>query len=96
MALSGVAQLVAHVETDCDCVLALAKWRHYVLDFVEQPHVLDRDRRMVRKVVTSSICLSVNGTSRAARQDQHAGRSASRKIGTPRTVRTSGETRTNS
>ena len=31
------------------------------LQLLEQPHVLDRDHRLVGEGLTSSICLSVNG-----------------------------------
>ena len=42
------AQLVAHVGEELRLVLArLGKLPALVLDFVEQPHVLDRDHRLV-------------------------------------------------
>jgi hypothetical protein len=44
------AQLVAHVGEELRLVLArLFKLAALVLDFVEQPHVLDRDRGLVGK-----------------------------------------------
>jgi hypothetical protein len=48
MALSGVRSSWLTLETNCDlCSLASASCRFLGLDFVEQPHVLDRDRRLV-------------------------------------------------
>src|SRR5262245_56796722 len=45
MALSGVRSSWLMLETNCDLF-----WLPVlVLDFVEQPHVLDRDRGLVRK-----------------------------------------------
>ena len=44
MALSGGAQLVAHIGEKLRLVLArLGKLAALVLDFIEQPHVLDRN-----------------------------------------------------
>ena len=40
--------------------VAVCCWRRFP-KFVEQPHILDGDHRLVGKVSTSSICLSVNG-----------------------------------
>ena len=43
-----------------------------VLDLVEQPHVLDRDHRLVGEGGTSSICLSVKGRTVGTLDDDHA------------------------
>ena len=81
------AQLVAHVGEELRLVLAcLGELPALVLDFVEQPHVLDRDHRLVGEVVSSSICLSVNGCTRSA-NNEYTDRAPSRRSGTPRTVR---------
>ena len=72
------AQLVSHVGEELRLVLAgdfelLA----LVLDLVEQPHVLDRDRRLVgegRRLTRSGF--SVNGRASLARQRQDADRRA--------------------
>ena len=48
MALSGVRSSWLMLETNCDLFsLAICELAVLVLDFVEQPHVLDRDHRLV-------------------------------------------------
>jgi hypothetical protein len=59
----------------------------FVLDLIEQAHILDRECRLVGKVLTSSICFSVNGrTSERVNVRTPVGM-PSRNIGTPSTVR---------
>ena len=56
------AQLVAHVGEELRLVLArLGELPALILDFVEQPHVLDGIAAWSAKVEMSSICLSLNG-----------------------------------
>jgi hypothetical protein len=63
--------------TNCDLWLARpCELATLVLDFVEQPHVLDRDRRLVREGRDQLDLLVGERLNGAARQDQHAGRSA--------------------
>src|SRR5262245_38510526 len=69
------AQLVAHAGDELRLVLA-------------RPHVLDRDPAWSAKVVTSSICLSVNGSTVLRVKISTPVGVPSRSIGTPRTVRT--------
>ena len=48
MALSGVRSSWLMLETNCDLFsLAICELAVLVLDFVEQPHVLDRDHGLV-------------------------------------------------
>src|SRR5262249_39228336 len=48
--VEGRAQLVAHAGEELRLTLArLRQLAAFVLDFVEQPHVLDRDHRLVSK-----------------------------------------------
>ena len=48
MALSGVRSSWLMLETNCDlCLARQLQLTALVLDFVEQPHVLDRDRCLV-------------------------------------------------
>src|SRR5215207_2519263 len=55
-------QLVAHVGEELRLVLAgLGELTTLVLDFVEQPDVLDGNDGFSAKVVTISICLSEKG-----------------------------------
>src|SRR6516162_5286452 len=71
------AQLVAHAGDELRLVLTrLCELATLVLDFVEQPHVLDRDRRLVREGRDQLDLLVGEPLNGAARQDQHAGRSA--------------------
>src|SRR5215469_9315154 len=71
------AQLVAHAGDELRLVLVrLCELATLVLDFVEQPHVLDRDRRLVREGRDQLDLLVGERLNGAARQDQHAGRSA--------------------
>ena len=72
------AQLVAHVGEELRLVLAcLRELAALVLDLVEQPHVLDRDYRLIGEGRSrSSICFSVNGRTLLACQDEHADRIA--------------------
>ena len=79
---------MAHAGDELRLVLA----RHLqlsvlVLDFVEQPHVLDRDRSLVGKVLASSICLSVNGRTSERVNTRTPIGMPSRNMGTPRMVR---------
>ncbi|HEY7087465.1 MAG TPA: IS66 family insertion sequence element accessory protein TnpB [Tepidisphaeraceae bacterium] len=56
------AQLVAHARYELRLVLAgLPELAVLVLDFLKQPHVFDRDHRLVARVLISAICLSVKG-----------------------------------
>ena len=48
MALSGVRSSWLMLETNCDLFsLAICELAVFVLDFVEQPHVLDRDHGLI-------------------------------------------------
>src|SRR5262245_46766772 len=78
MALSGVRSSWLTLETNCDlCLVAPAKLATLVLDFVEKPHVLDRDRRLVREGRDQLDLLVGERLNGAARQDQHASRRVS-------------------
>jgi hypothetical protein len=58
-----------------------------LLQFAEQPRVLHRDGRLVGNVRTSSICRSLNGSTRCRLSEMTPIGSSSRKSGTPRMVR---------
>ena len=76
MALSGAAQLVNVGRDELRLVLASQlQLPALVLDFVEQPHVLDLDRRLVREGRDQLDLLVGERLNGVARQDQHASRS---------------------
>ena len=83
------AQLVAHVGEELRLVLArLFELAAFVLDLLEQAHVLDGDRRLVGEGGDSSICLSVKGAPRMRANPRTPIGTPSRSIGTPSAVRT--------
>ena len=60
------AQLVAHVGEELRFVLAcFGELAAFFSNFVEQPHVLDGNDRLVRKVASNCICRSENGSASA-------------------------------
>ena len=77
MALSGVRSSWLMLETNCDLFsLAICKLAVLVLDFVEQPHVLDRDRRLVGKRGDQLDLLLGERPHLVAGQSQNADRNA--------------------
>ena len=71
------AQLMAHVREELTFVLAcLGELPALVLNFIEQPHVLDGDYRLVGKCGRQLDLLVGERTHLRARQRQHADRHA--------------------
>ena len=77
MALSGVRSSWLMLERNCDlCWLAISQLTALFLNFVEQPHVLDRDRRLIGEGADQLDLLFGEGPHLGARQRQYTDRNA--------------------
>src|SRR5262245_47658834 len=73
MAFSGVRSSWLTLETNCDlCLAGLLELPVLLLNFVEQPHVLDRDRSLVRERADQLNLLVGERPDLGARQCQNA------------------------